>query len=126
MAHDANQEICLQHGGILPEPRSQEENEFLNDLNTDMFVLGLSDVEIEGSWLYDSDRSTVAFTNWHPGQPRGGTGKNCAVMRNFANGGAFWSDVPCLSDGDLNAFNMSLICQKTKGLCVVIFSINSI
>ena len=122
MAHGANQEICLQHGGILPEPRSQEENDFLNNLNTDMFPLGLRDVETEGSWLWDSDGSPVIYTNWRPGQPQGGVNENCAfVYRNKNNLGPLWGDLRCLPSSHMEQQNKNLICQRDKGVWLIFF-----
>ena len=124
MAHDVNQDKCRQHGGILPEPRSQEENQFLNNLNTEMFVLGLSDVETEGSWQWDSDRTPVVYSNWLSGDGAGGRAENCVFMsRNFRNYDGFWADFSCSSSAFMDARNKSLICQKTEGKhkCVDIF-----
>ena len=59
---DVNLDKCKQHGGILPEPRSQEENEFLNNLNSDTFVLGMNNKETEGtSLVWDSDGTPVVY-----------------------------------------------------------------
>ena len=122
MAHDANQEICLQHGGILPEPRSQEENDFLNSLNTNMFLLGLRDVVTDGSWLWDSDGTPVLYTNWRPDQPDGGNRENCAfVNMDRKNLGPVWDDFLCVSRRYLDDRNNSLICQKNKGVWVIFF-----
>ena len=125
MAHGANQEICLQHGGILPEPRSQVDNDFLNSLNTDMFLLGLRDVETEDSWQWDSDGTPVLYTNWRPnGSPNGGLTENCAfVYRNKENLGPLWGDLPCLSDSYMERQNKNLICQRNTGMCLI-FSIH--
>ena len=113
LAHDVNKDLCLQHGGILPEPLSQEENEFLNSLGSDMFVLGMSDKGTEDSWVWDSNGTPVVYTNWYGSEPAGGTRENCAVMfRNYESGGAFWGDLPCSSSTYMESKKKSLICQK--------------
>ena len=126
LSHDDNLDKCLQHGGILPEPRSQEENEFLNSLNSDLFVLGMSDRDTEDTWVWDSDVTPVVWQNWQSDDPGGGPGENCAVMlRNYGNSGALWGDVACLSHVYMDAKDKQLICQKSKGKldCLVFFSI---
>ena len=123
LAHDHNRDLCLQHDGILPEPRSQKENEFLNNLGSEMFLLGMSDKDTEGRWLWDSDRTPVDYFNWGavPGagqEPNGQRSQNCIVMmRNFVSGGASWADISCASDYHLEAQTKSLICQKNGGMC---------
>ena len=113
---DDNRDICLQHGGILPEPRSSEENEFLNSLNTDLFLLGMSDVETEGTWLWDSDGTPVVWTNWSPTDPPGGTDENCAAMlRTLGNAGPEWATLLCAYTSAYDEIAKSLICQK--GIC---------
>ena len=121
-AHDVNQDKCLQHGGILPEPRSQEENQFLHDLNSDTFVLGMSDRQTEDSWVWDSDGTPVVYQTWFHGQPKDGSGENCAIMmRNYASGGTLWDDVPCLSNEYLDTYDKNLICQKPEGMFLFSF-----
>ena len=112
--HDDNMETCRQHGLILPEPRSQEENDFLHNLNTDMFVLGMSDVTREDSWVWDSDGSPVIYTNWGSREPNGGREENCAVMEKFEVEN--WADIPCASRPRLDLEPKILICQKYEGM----------
>ena len=117
LAHDVNRDQCLHNGGNLPEPRSKEQNDFLHDLNTKMFLLGMSDSQTEGTWLWDSDNTPVIYTNWHDihGATNGATSINCAVMmKHYEKGQALWGDLPCRSNSYMDGFGKSLICQRTK------------
>ena len=120
LTHDVAKTKCQQHGGILPEPRSQQENNFLDGLGTEMFLLGMNDKGTEGVWVYDRDGSEVKFTNWWPGKPGHEDGllgleEDCAVMmKNYRNGSDKWSDRPCSTTGItyLEREKKSLICQR--------------
>ena len=126
LAHDVGQARCQQHGGMLPEPRSQQENDFLDQLGTEMFVLGMNDKVTEGVWRWDSDGSEVIFQNWEPGQPGNGADslglpEHCAVMeRDYAKRrgipSSSWGDLPCSSDSHMDGQPKSLICQRKIGM----------
>ena len=85
-------ELCQNVGGMLPEPRDQEENDFLNSLKTHAFylgltketpsrvALGLTDIKHEGTFTWDSDCGPVAWTFWRDGEPDDGTAQNCVMM----------------------------------------------
>ena len=45
--HDQVQQQCHIHGGFLPEPRDEKDNQFLDSLDTDTFLLGLTDSAVE-------------------------------------------------------------------------------
>ena len=51
--------------------------------------LGITDNHRDGTWRYDSDNGTIAFSEWYNGQPNGGTGENCAFQGTTAH------DYPC-------------------------------
>ena len=72
--HTESQRICAENGGFLPEPRSQEENEFLRDFTINTFWLGA--VRSSGDrfvWL--SDGTDLDYNNWH--QDQSNLGKDC-------------------------------------------------
>ena len=126
LAHDDNQQVCHNHGGFLPEPRDEHDNQFLNNLDTDMFTLGMNDGLMEGQWDWESNGSPVTWKTWvhwtdHGSVPNGGRGKNCALMlrhtQNYWRGHRTeaWADYSCMSDSFLITQPKSLICQRITG-----------
>ena len=120
--HDVNQEICKKNGGILPEPRDEGENLFLDSLGSDKFVLGIR--QVQGHWVFDSDGSEVNWKSWvnwvnNPDPPIGRG--DCIIMlrhhgeRFAGHRSQDWSDVPCESNDYLNNLPSSLVCQKYRG-----------
>ena len=105
--------LCRRFGGMLPEPRHQEENDFLNSWQTDTFYLGMSDTAVEGNWVWDSDLTDVSWEHWRPNtaEPDGGEDQNFAVMsRNLVpNQAEYWSSVV----GSINKEN-TVICEKIR------------
>ena len=110
---DSAKTNCLKAGGMLPEPRNKEENDFLNSFQTNVFFLGMTDTSVEGSWVFDSDQSAVNKTFWRRGDPAGGINKNCAVMtRNLETSNAErWSTVGCTYSPSGKS---SVICENTR------------
>ena len=74
------QGFCAAEGGMLPEPKTREENDFLNSLTTEKFYLGTTDMSTEGDWRWISDGSSVVWDFWRPGEPDGGSNQNCAII----------------------------------------------
>ena len=103
--YDTNQEICEQNGGYLPEPRSLEEKQFLMNFtsNSGGFYLGMTDRVEEGVFQWNSDNSTVTWTDWYPGDPNGGTNDNCVFVY-----GVNWADYPCVNNSLITG---PIICQ---------------
>ena len=124
--HDRGQKQCEENGGILPEPRNAQENEFLNGLNTGMFLLGLTDKEQEGNWVWDSDGTPVNYTNW-VNEPFKGEEANCAVMlRNNAQiyDGNQWTDVDCTSKNlGISGHHLikDIICERGMSCFIYVF-----
>ena len=128
MVHDHLQQVCHSHGGMLPEPRSEGENQFLDNLGSDVFPLGMTDRKVEGQWIWDSDQSPVIYTSWYVGQslkkaaPKRGTDKNCALMIRRYGGSTTkdnhddWADYAC--DEKLETTPKSLVCQR-PGMCTL-------
>ena len=73
-------DLCTAQGGMLPEPRNQQENDFLNSMETEAFFLGTTDLAVEGRWVWDSDGSVLTWTFWKTAEPDAGTKQNCAIM----------------------------------------------
>ena len=91
--HRSNQEICRNHGGHLPEPRSREDNEDLRQFiesSVGHIRLGLTRQNPSGSWRWEHHRTDVMWTNWDPGQANRAT-KNCSVI----GYDGFWTAVTC-------------------------------
>ena len=122
MVHDHLQQVCHSHGGMLPEPRSEGENQFLDSLGSDMFPLGMTDRDVEGRWIWDSDQSNVTWTKWAPSTKkyRGRTGFDCALMiRRYTDGkrrpdAGKWSVILC--DWKIKNRPASLVCQRQSGI----------
>ena len=125
LVHDDNQQVCHSHGGHLPEPRDVTENQFLDSLGTEMFTLGMTDLLVEGQWVWDSDGSPVTWAGWIFSEPNGGTGENSALMvRNMYSSYAEhksdgWIDYGYAKDKKLSSDSnpKSLICQREPGMC---------
>ena len=129
LIYDVIKQVCDNHGGYLPEPRNQRENKFLHNLGTGAFLLGMSDSETEGEWVWDSDGSEVGWQNWMdfsslPDEPNGGDNENCAVFAQQIYSDIAghrtdrWADVPCDSDIYVGSKPTSLICERNPGLFI--------
>ena len=94
MDHQTNvtafQQICQQTGGYLAEINTEEEyTHLLNFLKTSIpegrpnAMLGATDREEEGNWVYLTSGDPVSFTQWYTGYgnmgSRGGT-YNCMYL----------------------------------------------
>ena len=120
---------CKIHGGFLPEPRSQRENDAVSDLMpTGCYVLlGMTDRDNEGTWLWDSDHTPVIWTNWsnwtdtrEPNEPNGQTSQNCAVLTNyyepndvFGSPLGIWGDIQCEVNDEV-PWCRQIVCQKER------------
>ena len=133
--HAGDRKLCEQQGGRLPEPRDEDENNFLDSLNTEMFSLGMTDENVEGQWVWDSDGSKVTWFNWakYDGIPNGGTTDNCAYMvRNTKSSRAghtkkSWADKRCHYYDYYDKLSKQLVCERDgqKGKSFVYVSIIS-
>ena len=120
-----NTKTCASHNAILPEPRTEAENNFLDSLNAQAFPLGMDDVDQEGVWRWNSDGSPVTWQYWakfsvsNGAEPNGGGGENCVVMvkhiyqEKRLTSTASWGDVRCQGQ---QISPKSLVCQKPEGM----------
>ncbi|CAH1272771.1 SELP [Branchiostoma lanceolatum] len=88
---------CSSDGGTLAMPRDATINAFLINLknavdNSAFFRFGLSDVQQEGSWVWDDGVSLGSFRPWSPGEPNSAWGnEDCAEY--WTNDK--WNDISC-------------------------------
>ena len=124
LIHDDLQQVCQNHGGYLPEPKDENENNFLNDLGTGAFLLGMTDTATDGTWVWDSDGTEVTWSLWQPwGEPNGGDGESCVMMAKSwwdSYGGhnpRAWGDIACdFSAALINSRSVNLVCERNPGL----------
>merc|ERR1719270_2039292 len=105
--YDTAKQSCTNIGGILYEPRDQSVMKSVISLakkaNLGEFWIGIHDMDNEGTFIYDSDKSKLSFTNWNSGEPNNwGSGEDCAAVDGSGN----WNDLPCAD------FQRSYICIK--------------
>ena len=128
LVYDDLQQWCSEYGGFLPEPKDEQENQFLDSLDTDMFALGMTDRKEEGVFVWDSDGSPVTWTSWIKwtathSEPNGGPDSNCVIMargmysENVGHRTDGWVDYNCNSYPYYKSQPKSLICQKNPGMC---------
>ena len=98
------QEFCFGKEAYLAEIQSHEEDSLLDimlpeDTN---YWLGLSDLAVEGRFVWEDSHSVAVYTGWAPGQPDNiGTNlltRNAdCVFKSFriSQGEAGWHDVEC-------------------------------
>ena len=68
--------------------------------------IGLTDIEKEDRWRWQSSRSRAKFTKFQPGEPNGGTGENCVTI---GQDKGLWADVCCFTNLNYH------ICEKPAG-----------
>ena len=108
--YDTAKQSCKNMGGILYEPRDQSVMKSVISLakkaNLGEFWIGIHDMDNEGTFVYESDKSKLSFTNWNSGEPNNwGSGEDCAAVDGSGN----WNDLPCAD------FQRSYICIKKTG-----------
>ena len=121
LSHDRYRDLCAKQGGKLPEPRNEEENNFLVSLDLDMFVLGINDKKVEGRWVYDSDSSPLTWFYWFNGTRNQfnyrwyeKTNLNCVMMVRTLPGSlvlSTWSIYRCESKM-FDVFSKQLVCER--------------
>ena len=107
--HNDGQRICADNGGFLPEPRSEQERNFLREFTQITFWLGAIRSS-EGEYIWLSDGTKVVYTNWlSASDPHGTT--HCVSRDDAAN----WVASPCTiqCDGDDRAY-CNLVCQRSN------------
>jgi hypothetical protein len=89
---------CLTYGYDLASVNDSAENTEMVDQAYSRYVgkwwIGLTDQAVEGTWVW-SNGDAVTYTNWHAGEPNGGTSESCTQLGRF--GDYTWNDEPCSS-----------------------------
>ena len=67
---------------------------FLTDNNGQHFWIGANDEDIEGDWVWESDKSKLVFSDWHVHQPDNYMNSNCGQIR-WHNTPYKWNDASC-------------------------------
>ncbi|XP_031441908.1 mannose-binding protein C-like isoform X2 [Clupea harengus] len=92
---DAGLKLCTDAGGDLALPKSEEENQGLVKVLSELKALAgwirATDRKTEGTFL-DEDESTLSFTKWHPGEPNNSCAIICAIINKDR---VSWNDVSC-------------------------------
>jgi len=70
---------CESWGGYLASIGSEEENAFVLSIMENHGWIGLSELEADGIWEWDSGE-VLGFTNWAEDQPSTAEGELCALM----------------------------------------------
>ena len=65
---------------------------FLTDKNGEDFWIGANDKDLEGDWVWESDKSKLVIRDWHTGQPS--KDGDCVEIRWYQSLYR-WNDVIC-------------------------------
>nr|XP_011426601.2 perlucin-like protein [Crassostrea gigas] len=97
---------CQAFRAKLAEPRSVQEAHFLSVMTYPvggLYWIGVTDIAVEGDWIFASDSSYVNSSYWHSTEPSGKPLENCVVMRDTFLG--YWDDVLCSTEA-------GFVCEK--------------
>lgn len=67
------------------------------------FWIGLTDILVEGEWVWMSTQTTAHYTNWWPGEPNNDQAEDCGSL--FSDYSFKWNDAKCL-------LKYNFICEK--------------
>ncbi len=71
--------------------------------------LGASDIQSEGTYVWESSNVPFSFTKWNPNEPDGLDGENCLVS--WIRDG--WDDFPCESSSTVSLCETLYNCNLT-------------
>ncbi|XP_052682622.1 ADP-ribosylation factor 5-like isoform X2 [Crassostrea angulata] len=97
---------CQAFRAKLAEPRTVQEAHFLSVMTYPVggiYWIGVTDIAVEGDWIFASDSSYVNSSYWHSTEPSGKPLENCVVMRDTFMG--YWDDVLCSTEA-------GFVCEK--------------
>ena len=118
-----DKDLCEEISGKLPEPRGTEDHDFLTNLHSHAFWLGMTHNQGEGHWRWLSDRSNVtwfhrSFVQVNTTRQSGDTGDLCVlVVRDVSNHERpVWSVKDCsrANFSEITTFPRNLICEGSQ------------
>ena len=100
MNYTAAESQCKSDGALLAVPRFESENNFIADLNTAQFWIGVNDLQEEGKFV--TVEGDLSYTNWYTDnyftQPDNYLHSNGydedGVTMNWASKYRYWNDSP--------------------------------
>lgn len=87
---------CITFSGKLAEPRTQSAANYITGKSHqlhDSFWIGISDLNVEGEWIYPSDHAPVSLNHWAPSEPNSKENENCGLTWFPLN--SLWGDYTC-------------------------------
>ena len=94
MNYSAAKSQCESDGTLLAVPRSEQENFFIADLNSDQLWIGVNDLDEEGEFI--TLEGNLSYKNWLDGEPNNVLYSNGydedGVELNWKEHG-YWNDV---------------------------------
>ncbi|XP_045160082.2 perlucin-like isoform X1 [Mercenaria mercenaria] len=90
--------FCVQHGSHIVHVESESENNFLKnhmrDLKESSYWIGLTDTDVEGTWVWSGTGKYALFTDWSSHSPNNYDGNQHCVFMEFAHDFE-WNDMTC-------------------------------
>ncbi|XP_045183004.2 perlucin-like [Mercenaria mercenaria] len=91
---------CNQHKGHLVHINGDQENTFIREhlryMTGERWWIGLTDDDIENTWLWYGTNEKAEYTDWAPGQPDdNGRNEDCVEFNMAPGYGGHWNDGPC-------------------------------
>ena len=105
---------CESLGGYIPEPKSQQENDFIHNLPIETnFYLGMKRDNLMATWIWQENLTDVKWKNWE--SLTNDRTKNCSVMLNGPTGDSSkkWDTFVCGNDSYRE--EITVVCQRGKG-----------
>ncbi|XP_063438668.1 perlucin-like protein [Mytilus trossulus] len=102
MSWTSAKNVCNKKGGHLVKIDDSSESlwiiEVMKGSGLKSVWIGANDISREGSWVWESDRSTLTFSDWNKNQPDNGYGaEDCAHINMYSSNSYHWNDFPCSS-----------------------------
>ncbi|CAH1256308.1 VCAN [Branchiostoma lanceolatum] len=102
-------DLCASHGAHLALPKDREANwlmmQMLRYVGRPDVWIGLTDVEEEGTFVWDDGEELGGFSDWKGDEPNNRAGGSDCVRMIWATKGKTWTDQPCSK-------YYSVICEK--------------